>query len=476
MKIKEFIKNYSLLPQGVRYKLLIAFCLMSIIPLLVIGYLVNNFIMLEVTLTLGQVSLVVLFCVVIAWLGLYLAKGIVERVVDMALEAKTIMEGNYEQRIAVQTGDEIGQIGDAINFLAKKIKSNIADLKSYQDKMKEINIDIQKRVSVLANLLQIGELITSGVKMDAVLELILSKLSFLYESGFALLYSSQDVGKRFVLRTAHNVDTKELLEATIEEGRGFLGKAILKKRYAVMDSSSKFSSNEQEFKTKYKCENVIAYPMAVARGIKLLLVVGNNLKNFTFTNDDIEVLKVFAEQVSIAIENDILIRAARKLEIKDERTGLFNRAYIIGRLKEEIQRSVVSQRPCSFILFDVDDFRKYREKKGNSHAEEALKKIAAVVCDLSLPVGKPAMIEDDTFALLLPEANKKEALETAEKIRKRIEKMALSSEKGDSITASAGVSENPLDGSTVEQIFEKAESALKKAKQKGKNKVIGFGV
>ena len=127
MKIKEFIKNYSLLPQGVRYKLLIAFCLMSIIPLLVIGYLVNNFIMLEVTLTLGQVSLVVLFCVVIAWLGLYLAKGIVERVVDMALEAKTIMEGNYEQRIAVQTGDEIGQIGDAINFPRRLVLFDTGD-------------------------------------------------------------------------------------------------------------------------------------------------------------------------------------------------------------------------------------------------------------------------------------------------------------------------------------------------------------
>ena len=105
--------------------------------------------------------------------------------------------------------------------------------------------------------------------------------------------------------------------------------------------------------------------MTVAGGAKLLLAVGNNLKNFAFTNDDIAVIKVFAEQISIAVENDVLMKEADRLKIKDETTGLFNRSYIVGRLKEEIQRSVVSQRPCSFILVDIDDFKKYREKKAS---------------------------------------------------------------------------------------------------------------
>ena len=85
------------------------------------------------------------------------------------------------------------------------------------------------------------------------------------------------------------------------------------------------------------------------------------------------------------------------------------------------------------------------------------------------------MISGNTFALVLPEANKKEALEVAEKIRKKIQKLDIGAGKGQSLTASAGVSENPLDGGSFKEIYDKAEVALKKAKEKGKNKVVGAG-
>lgn len=477
MKENSILKKFSLLPQGIRYKLLIAFSLMSVIPLLVIGYLANNFILLEEEVSFGQVSVVILFCVIIAWLGLFLAKSITERVIDIALEAKIITDGNYDRKVPVDTGDEIGQIGEAINFLTRKIRSNIADLKDYQDKMREINLDIQKRVSVLSNLLQIGELISASVKLDSILELVVGKLSQLYESGFAALYyCSSGKSKQYIMRASHNLEQKKLLREPVEEGKGLFGKALAKRKHVTVDASSKFSSAEQEFKIKYKCENIIAYPMFISRDARAFLVVGNDIKNFTYTNDDIEVVKVFAEQLSIAIENDILLRKAEKLEIKDALTGLFNKTYILNRLKEEIERSVVSQRPCSFILMDIDDFRQYEDKKGKPQAEITLRKIAGLIADFSKPLGKPGVIEKDTFALILPEVNKKEAMEIAEKTRKRIEKLQLSSEKDDRVTASGGVSENPLDGSSIDEIMEKAKEALAKAKQKGKNRVVGAGV
>jgi len=477
MESAPILKKFSLLPQGIKYKLLVAFSLMSIIPLLVLGYFVNNFLLLEASVSLGQASIVVLFCIVIVWLGLFLAKSIVERVVDIALEARIITEGNFDRKISVDTGDEIGQIGEAINFLTRKIKTNMADLKDYQGKMKEINMDIQKRVSILSNLLQIGELISSSVKLDNILELITGKLSQIYENGFAALYYSSPAGsKQYILRASRNLEGKELLAGPVEEGRGLLGKALARRKHITVDASTRFSSSEQQFKTKYKCENIVAYPMVVSRNVRVLLVVGNDMKNFTYTSDDIEIVKVFAEQISIAIENDILLRKAEKLEIKDDLTGLFNKTYILNRLEEEIARSIVSQRPCSFVLVDIDNFKEYELRKGKPQAEIALRKIAALMTELSRPLGKPGVIIRDTFALILPEVNKKEAMELAEKARKKIEKLELSSDKSDRVTASGGVSENPLDGASVDEILEKATAALANAKQKGKNKIVSAPV
>jgi len=425
MKDISVLRKFSLLPHGLRYKLLIAFSMMSVIPLLVIGYLVNNFLLLETGVTLGQVSIVVLFCIIIAWLGLFLAKGIVERVIDIALEA---------------------------------------------------NIDIQKRVSVLSNLLQIGELISASVKVDSILELVVSKLSQIYENGFAALYySDSSEKKQFDLKAARNLEGKELLAGPVEEGKGLLGKALLRRKHITVDSSTRFSSVEQQFKTRYKCRNLVAYPMVVSKDVRMLLVAGNDMKNFTYTSDDIEIIKVFAEQTSIAIENDILLRKANKLEIKDELTELFNKTYILNRLNEEIKRSVVSQRPCSFVLMDIDDFKGYEDKRGKPQAEIALRKVAGLISRVAQPLGKAGVIDRNTFALILPEVNKKEAVEISEKAIKKIEKLELSSAKDDRVTVSGGVSENPLDGSNVDEILEKAKLALVSAKQKGKNRIVSAG-
>ncbi|MBL7155575.1 MAG: diguanylate cyclase [Candidatus Omnitrophica bacterium] len=476
MKEKSFLKRLSLLPYGLRYKLLIAFSLMSVIPLLVIGYIVNNFILFDGEISLGQISTMVLFSIAIAWLGLFLAKGIVERVIDVALETKIIREGNFERKVPVGTEDEIGEIGEAINFLTKKIRDNIMDLKDYQEKMKEINAEIQKRVSVLSNVLQIGELISSSVKLDSIIEIVLLKIAQLYDGGFAALYFSDEPDKPLTVRLSQNLVNENLLTATIESGSGLLGKAMLKKKHIVMDASSKFSRENQEFKEKYKCENIVIFPLFTIRDVKALLVTGNGIKNFTYTNDDVEIIKVFTEQIAIAIENDVLMKTAEKLQIKDQLTGLFNKDFMKRRLNEEIQRSFISHRPCSFILLDIDDFKKYETEKGKAQAAVALKKIGHLITELSGPLGKAGRFDKDLFALIMPEVNKKAVLQIAEKIRKRVEKMQLSEEKGNTLTVSCGVSENPLDGPTANEILEKAQAALGKAKEEGKNKIIGAGV
>lgn len=477
MKEKKLMQKFSILSYGLRYKLLIAFSLMSIIPLLIIGYLINTFILAQPDVPLAQVTLILLFCIIIAWLGLYLAKGIIMRVIDIAVESKIIADGNYDRKITVEAGDEIGQIGEAVNFLTKKIKNNMSDLKGYQDKMSEINLDIQKRILVLSNLLQISEFISSSsTKLENILELILSKIAQLYEGGFAGIYLSEGKGNKFMLRASHNLEDKPLSRAAIEEGKGLLGKALSKQKNVTVDASSKFSPENQEFKEKYKCENIVAIPLSAIQGIRVLLVAGNGISSFTYTNDDIQMIRVFAEQILIALENDIIRKKNKDLEVKDDVTELFNKPYITKRLSEEIGRSRVSQRPCSFILINVDNFNMYAEKMGQAHADTTLRLIARVVDENARPIGRAGRIERDIFAMVMPEVNKKGALNTAEKIRQRIEKLELSSQKDDRITASFGISENPLDGQNAEEIFDKAKEALDNAKRKGKNRVVIAGV
>ena len=87
-------------------------------------------------------------------------------------------------------------------------------------------------------------------------------------------------------------------------------------------------------------------------------------------------------------------------------------------------------------------------------------------------VGRSA---DDEFAVILPERNKRQANDIAENIRKKIE-FAFNEEDEPvkRLTVSAGISENPLDGVSSEELITAALEALGVSKEQGRNRVVIF--
>ena len=77
-------KRLSMVPKGLRYKLMLSFCLMSIIPLLVCVYLVSIYIFPHLD-NLSDVSITVILSIAIAVLGLGLAKRLIDPVIEMAM-------------------------------------------------------------------------------------------------------------------------------------------------------------------------------------------------------------------------------------------------------------------------------------------------------------------------------------------------------------------------------------------------------
>jgi signal transduction histidine kinase len=114
----------SLAPKGLRYKLIMAFSLMSIIPLLACAYLTFSYTFPGYVEMINTAAVVVL-SVIIAVLGLVLAKGLVDPVIDMAIEAKMIAGGDFNREISVSGHDEIGVLGESINSMTAKIRTNM---------------------------------------------------------------------------------------------------------------------------------------------------------------------------------------------------------------------------------------------------------------------------------------------------------------------------------------------------------------
>ena len=130
-------------------------------------------------------------------------------------EAKMIAEGDVTRKMNVCDDDEVGDLGNALNKLTQRIRSNMDELKVYGERTTEINLGIQKRVVVLSSLLQISSQIAQAEKLDDVLKIAVEKARFLANSDLAYLFFREDKQESFSMRVSEGANSDYLMDIKI---------------------------------------------------------------------------------------------------------------------------------------------------------------------------------------------------------------------------------------------------------------------
>jgi diguanylate cyclase (GGDEF)-like protein/PAS domain S-box-containing protein len=164
-----------------------------------------------------------------------------------------------------------------------------------------------------------------------------------------------------------------------------------------------------------------------------------------------------------------------RLSVLDELTQLSNRRYFETRLIQEFNRMKRENTPLSIIMCDVDYFKKYNDTYGHVQGDSCLQKIASA---LSQSTRRPedfiARYGGEEFAIVLPNVDAKGAAHVAELARKEIEQLKIKhseSEVSEYVTISLGItSQVPADSFSAEDLVNKADQALYKAKKNGRNR------
>ncbi|MCW8895602.1 MAG: diguanylate cyclase [Sulfurimonas sp.] len=155
------------------------------------------------------------------------------------------------------------------------------------------------------------------------------------------------------------------------------------------------------------------------------------------------------------------------LSITDSLTGIGNRRYFQQKIEEETLRAKRYVNPLSLIIFDVDHFKKVNDKYGHNVGDEVLKEYTKLVASMLRTNDIFCRIGGEEFIIILPHATKDDAKSIAEKLRVKIQE----SKKIIPITMSFGVVEY-IKGEDSEAIFKRADQALYKAKDSGRNIVV----
>ena len=471
MRNKNLLNSLSLLSVGLRRKLMVGFSLMAIIPLLILVYLTSSYIFPREEHILN-ISIIIFFGVFCAVMGFYITRPVFRSIVELSGEVKKIANGDLGRLIKVRAEDEVGELEYSLNVISEKLRENMREIQRYGSRVRDVNMEIGKKVVALSALLQVGNLMATSPELEKVMPLILDKISQIAFSESVFLMILEEQTKELVTKFSHNVRFEKLKTGKVEFNRGFLGKIAARGERLLIDSSVKLTREMKAFIDDYGMRNVCFLPVSLKNELVGLLVLGNNLTDFVYQKDDLELMNIFEKQIAIAIENDWLAREAENLAVRDKLTGLYNQKYIKNCLKEEIKRAIMYQRPCSAIILDIDDFEIYKKNNGELAAESILKKIAKIINGNITDIDKAARSDEDIFTLVLPEKNKGEALKLAEKIEKQIGEFPFPGEKpqpSGKLTVSCGVSANPIDGLTAVDLLNAALASIDREKREEEN-------
>lgn len=208
--------------------------------------------------------------------------------------------------------------------------------------------------------------------------------------------------------------------------------------------------------------------------------IGNVLQQ-----EEVRIVPVNAHEVLVMIRDitdrkriEAELRAANerleKLSLTDPLTTLANRRRLDEHLQHVWQRSLREQEPLSFILFDLDFFKRFNDTYGHQQGDECLHEVAqAVLSVVHRSSDLVARYGGEEFAVVLSNTPLKGAFVIAQRICEAIRALQIphcSSEAAEVVTASLGVSAViPGQGSKPNVLIRQADQALYAAKQAGRN-------
>ncbi len=216
---------------------------------------------------------------------------------------------------------------------------------------------------------------------------------------------------------------------------------------------------------------VISAPLMANNSLLGVILAIQDQELEHFSEDDIHLMTIMANQGAIAFENYLLYRKLEMESITDGLTGVYNYRFLIRSLKVEIKRAKRFNSMFSFLMLDVDNLKDYNDRNGHLSGSRALTDIASVLKESSREIDIVAKYGGDEFGILLPGTSGEGAIMYGQRVLEGVKRYMFDGITPGLLTCSIGISVYPDDAINIEKIIDRADTALYKAKSDGKDSI-----
>lgn len=335
------------------------------------------------------------------------------------------------------------------------------------DRWRSATDSAQHALASQRKLLEISELLLSTLDPEGVLGLIADSLKQVLPYDNLTIYRVDRRAGVVKPMVARDRFARLILSTTFPLDMGVTGWVIAHGEAQCVDDLLLDRRAATIPGTPDEPESLIVVPLLVRGEVAGTLNVGRMGRGEAhFSPGDFELVRLFAGQASIAIQNAEIHRAVRNRAETDSLTGLHNRGAFDERLGALVANPAAQ--PCALIMVDLDGFKDYNDQYGHQAGDRVLKAVGKAIGsvvrdrDLSFRYG------GDEFAILVPRTAIQPAVQVADRIRDAIAQLVPVSAR--TLTASAGVAGHPIEGLTGATLVAAADAALYRAKQLGGNR------
>lgn len=168
-------------------------------------------------------------------------------------------------------------------------------------------------------------------------------------------------------------------------------------------------------------------------------------------------------------------RMFKYLSETDDLTGLDNIRSFNNILVQEMKKSQRYDQMFSVLMLDADNLKDINDRHGHEAGDRLIKAMANTIQSCLRESDTLARYGGDEFIALLPQTDKKNATEAAERIRRAIENTAFDMD-GVQIksTASIGIATYPEQADNINELLRKADLSLYSSKNEGRNRITVY--
>lgn len=237
----------------------------------------------------------------------------------------------------------------------------------------------------------------------------------------------------------------------------------------ILDMYMPECSGPELAKVIRQSERFVSLPIIFLSGEEDL---GKQLNAMSQGADDFLTKPVMPHHLIATVRNRAV--RARNLKariVRDSLTGLYGHTHILQLLDDELVRAQKTGQPLSFVMLDIDFFKKVNDTHGHPAGDKVIKSLALYLQQRLRKTDHIGRYGGEEFALVLPNTCVNNAAKVVNEIRQGFAEISFPTQTQDiSCTFSAGVARS-MEGLDTMQLASLADEALYVAKNRGRNQV-----